>query len=185
MNAAAHSCTTIRLNADSTEFVVCYQWHPWNGTTVTVVRMVRRRDGDVAHVRRDVDGRSQLLELPVWMLDRSTCADMQLSEQPHLGCEHLQQLRELLLTLANSTATMDRHPGTPSSGDANAISSSSFVDTVQSVPPDPETTKLAEPAARSTDSRAGVAESTVARPKRASAPKGTDRGDRSKKGGSR
>ena len=121
LNLAAHSCTTPRQNADNTELLVCSSWHPWHGLRVSLVRVVRRSIVAVAHVRCDIDGRSRLLELPLWMLDRSTCAQMQLAEQPQVRVEHLRRLRELLLNVVSSKATMDRHLGTPSSGDANAI----------------------------------------------------------------
>jgi hypothetical protein len=102
-----------------------------------VDRVVHRRGGDVAYVRRDVDGRSRLLELPIWMLDRSACVHLTLSPQPWIELAHLRAVKELLLNVARSTATIERHLSLPFEGDAHVKISSPCPADAVSIGPDP------------------------------------------------
>jgi hypothetical protein len=138
---------------------------------------MHKGSADVVHVQAEVDGRAQLLELPGWMLDRAACASMQLVEHPCVGCGELRGLRELLLHVTSSEATIDRHLGSPSPGDADAQSSihnvapNSTSSSEGSPNPQRATRSLSaaadaavvvEPAAGSAQSPAGVAGSTAA-----------------------
>lgn len=123
-SADARDCTTLQQTAHNTELEVCYAWHPWYHLLVSVDRVVHRRGGDVAYVRREVDGRSRLLELPVWMLDRSACALLRLSSHASVDLEHLRAVKELLLNVARATETIERHLSPSFKGDAHVKISS-------------------------------------------------------------
>lgn len=119
LGAHAPYGTTTRQNAHGTELEVCYRWHPWFGHRVTLVRKLQKRTSDSVHVELERAGRSRLLELPSWMLDRAACAAMELRSEPRVECAHLRSLRELLQYVTARDAIMVRDPGSPNSGDAD------------------------------------------------------------------
>src|ERR1700686_2822755 len=52
--------------------------------------------GDVARCSHDDGGSGRLLELPIWMFDRSACAPMRVEAFPRVDIAALQALRVLL-----------------------------------------------------------------------------------------
>jgi len=77
------------LSAESTHVRVFYPFHPLHGATLQVIRRPKRGDGAVSVI--DPVGRR--LKVPVWMLSPD-CAEIKITERPHLS-------REALLTLAS------------------------------------------------------------------------------------
>src|ERR1700722_4442465 len=58
---------------------VHYPWHPWFGNRVEVLEFVNRSDRSVARCRREGDESGRALELPRWMLDRTSCCRLHLA----------------------------------------------------------------------------------------------------------
>jgi hypothetical protein len=101
-NAAGDNCTTRRQNAHRTEErKVLYLWHPWAGCIVHIHEVIEKAAGDVARCSHDDDASGRLLELPIWMFDRSVCAPMRVGAFPRVDIADLQALRVLL----DATAT--------------------------------------------------------------------------------
>jgi hypothetical protein len=95
-NAAGGGCTTRRQNAHRTEErKVLYSWHPWSGCIVHIHEVIERAAGGVARCSHD-GAADRLLELPIWMLDRSACAPMRVEAFPRVDIAALQALRLLL-----------------------------------------------------------------------------------------
>jgi len=86
-DAGTHAHNT--LSAESTHVRVFYPFHPLHGATLQVIRRPKRGDGAVSVI--DPVGRR--LKVPVWMLSPD-CAEIKITERPHLS-------REALLTLAS------------------------------------------------------------------------------------
>ena len=70
------------LSPDNTDVQVFYPFHPLHGATLRILRRPKRGDGAVCVM----DPAGRRLKIPVWMLSRE-CAEIVISEQPHLGKE--------------------------------------------------------------------------------------------------
>jgi hypothetical protein len=96
-NAAGGDCTTRRQNAHRTEErKVLYTWHPWAGCIVHIHEVIEKAAGDVARCSHDDGASGRLLELPIWMFDRSACAPMRVEAFPRVDIAALRALRLLL-----------------------------------------------------------------------------------------
>jgi hypothetical protein len=96
-SAAGDNCTTRRQNAHRTEErKVLYPWHPWAGCIVHIHEVIEKAAGDVARCSHDDGASGRLLELPIWMFDRSACAPMRVEAFPRVDIATLQALRLLL-----------------------------------------------------------------------------------------
>jgi len=72
-----YNATRRRGNAHRTEKrKVLYLWHPWAGCTVRIHEVIDKVAGAVARYSHDEGATGGLLELPLWMFDRSACAPM-------------------------------------------------------------------------------------------------------------
>jgi hypothetical protein len=85
------------LSPDNTDVQVFYPFHPLHGATLRILRRPKRGDGAVCVV--DPGGRR--LKIPVWMLLRE-CAEIMISERPHLGKEALLSLASLIASQRDS-----------------------------------------------------------------------------------
>ncbi len=92
-NTPAHNT----LSAESTHVQVFYPFHPLHGATLQVIRRPKRSDGAVSVI----DAAGARLKIPVWMLSRD-CADIRITEQPHLSKEALLSLASLLSSQVNA-----------------------------------------------------------------------------------
>ena len=100
-NAAGDDCTTRRQNAHRTEErKVLYPWHPWAECIVHIHKVIEKAAGDVARCSHDDGASGRLLELPIWMFDRSACAAMRVEAFPRVDIAALQALRLLLDAMA-------------------------------------------------------------------------------------
>jgi hypothetical protein len=89
--------TRRRGNAHRTEKrKVLYLWHPWAGCTVQIHDVIDKAAGAVARCSHDESATGRLLELPLWMFDRSACAPMRVETLPHVDITALRALRALL-----------------------------------------------------------------------------------------
>jgi hypothetical protein len=89
--------TTRRGNAHRTEKrEVLYPWHPWAGCTVRIHEVMDKAAGVVARCSHDDGAAGRLLELPLWMFDRSACAPMRVETLAHVDIAALRALRALL-----------------------------------------------------------------------------------------
>jgi hypothetical protein len=96
-NAAGDDCTTRRQNAHRTEErKVLYLWHPWAGCIIHIHEVIEKAAGDVVRCSHGDVASGRLLELPIWMLDRSACAPMRVEACPRVDIAALQALRVLL-----------------------------------------------------------------------------------------
>ena len=86
-----------------------------------------RRSEAVLHVTIERDGRTQLLELPEWMVDSAACASMMLAKEPVASIDALQSLWELLRVVGSVIVVEDQHLGVESQGDADEKTPSSPV----------------------------------------------------------
>jgi hypothetical protein len=86
-NTHAHNT----LSADATDVKVFYPFHPLHGVTLRVLRRPKRGDGAVSVI----DPAGKRLKIPVWMLARD-CAEMKITERPHLSREALLSLASLI-----------------------------------------------------------------------------------------
>jgi len=85
------------LSPDSTDVQVFYPFHPLHGATLRILRRPKRGDGTVCVI--DPSGRR--LKIPVWMLLRE-CAEIMISERPHLCKEALLSLASLIASQRDS-----------------------------------------------------------------------------------
>jgi hypothetical protein len=85
------------LSPDNTDVQVFYPFHPLHGATLQILRRPKRGDGAVCVM--DPGGRR--LKIPVWMLLRE-CAEIMISERPHLGKEALLSLASLIASQGDS-----------------------------------------------------------------------------------
>jgi hypothetical protein len=100
------------LSADNTEVRVFYPFHPLHGATLQILRRPKRGDGAVCVV----DPAGRRLQIPVWMLLRE-CAEIRISQRPHLGKEALLSLASLIaLQLDPKDRVHDNLLQTPVSG---------------------------------------------------------------------
>ena len=80
-------------SAETKHVQVFYPFHPLHGATLQIVRRPKRGDGAVSVI--EPTGRR--LKIPVWMLVPD-CAEIKITERPHLSKEALLSLTSLLST---------------------------------------------------------------------------------------
>jgi len=85
------------LSPSNTDVQVFYPFHPLHGATLQILRRPKRGDRAVCVI--DPGGRR--LKIPVWMLSRE-CAEIVISERPHLGKEALLSLASLIASQPDS-----------------------------------------------------------------------------------
>ena len=96
-NGDARCCTSERQNTHVTDRrEVLYPWHPWFGRLVYVHSVVDK-PGD-AVFRCNLTGlrSDRLLEVPIWMFDRTACASCRRSGFAHVGLKALSALAGLV-----------------------------------------------------------------------------------------
>jgi hypothetical protein len=100
-------CTTHQLNTHNIESrEVQYPWHPWHGRRVWIYRISLGRVQPVARCGLEPTQCTKSLEVPLWMLEASSCSTLCLAETPHVDCAALRTLRALL----HSSVLQDGHP---------------------------------------------------------------------------
>jgi hypothetical protein len=77
------------LSADHVQ--VFYPFHPLHGATLQILRRPKREDGAVCVM----DPAGRRLKIPIWML-LPECAEIKISQQPHLGKNALLSLASLI-----------------------------------------------------------------------------------------
>ena len=92
-NTLAHNT----LSAEKTHVQVFYPFHPLHGTALKILRWPKAGDGAVSVI--DPVGRR--LKIPVWMLS-PCCAEIKITEQPHLSKEALLSLASLFSDQLNA-----------------------------------------------------------------------------------
>jgi hypothetical protein len=85
------------LSADNTDVQVFYRFHPLHGVTLRILRRPKRGDGAVCVM----DPAGRRLKIPVWML-LPECAEITISQQPHLGQQALLSLASLIASQLDS-----------------------------------------------------------------------------------
>ena len=85
------------LSAESTRVQVFYPFHPLHGAALQILRRPKRGDGAVSVI----DPVGKRLKIPVWMLS-SDCAEIKVTEQPHLNKEALLSLASLVSSQVNA-----------------------------------------------------------------------------------
>lgn len=115
-NGDVRYCTTGRQNTHVTDRrEVLYPWHPWFGRLVYVHSVVDK-PGD-AVFRCNLTGlrSDRLLEVPIWMFDRTACASCRRSVSAHVSLEALKALAGLVFDAA--CFPLNKY-GSPSCNDA-------------------------------------------------------------------
>ena len=105
MSAAGNCCTTGRRNTHGTEVrELLYPWHPWSGQLIHIHELV---DKGSAVFRCSLSGSTsfRLLEVPVWMFDRTPSAQWLAVPVAYVDFSGLVALAKLL-----------EEAGTPSQG---------------------------------------------------------------------
>jgi hypothetical protein len=97
------------------------------------VRSKAKRSEAVFHVTIERDGRTQLLEVPEWMVDSAACASMMLAKEPVATIDALRSLRDLLRVATLVTVVEDQHLGVELQGDADEETPSLPVGSVEVV----------------------------------------------------
>jgi hypothetical protein len=97
------------------------------------VRSKAKRPETVLHVTIERDGRTQLLELPEWMVDSAACASMMLADEPVASIDALRALRELFRVVGSVMVVEGQHLGVESQGDADEKTPSSPICSTESV----------------------------------------------------
>jgi hypothetical protein len=85
------------LSVDNTDVQVFYPFHPLHGVTLRILRRPKRGDGAVCVM----DPAGRRLKIPVWML-LPECAEITISQQPHLGQQALLSLVSLIASQLDS-----------------------------------------------------------------------------------
>ena len=85
------------LSADNTDVQVFYPFHPLHGVTLRIVRRPERGDGAVCVM----DPAGRRLKIPIWML-LPECAEITISQRPHLGKQALLSLASLITSHLDS-----------------------------------------------------------------------------------
>jgi hypothetical protein len=76
---------------DHTDVQVFYPFHPLRGAILQILRRPKREDGAVCVM----DPAGRRLKIPIWML-LPECAEIKISQQPHLGKHALLSLASLI-----------------------------------------------------------------------------------------
>ena len=99
--------TTRQLNTHNIESrEVYYPWHPWYGRRVSIYRISLGRAQWSARCGLESTQCAKSLEVPLWMLEPTSCSSMRLAEDPRVDCAALQSLKALL----HDGVLQDRHP---------------------------------------------------------------------------
>ena len=85
------------LSADNTDVQVFYPFHPLHGVTLRILRRPKRGDGAVCVI----DPAGRRLKIPIWML-LPECAEITISQRPHLGKQALLSLASLITSQLDS-----------------------------------------------------------------------------------
>ena len=85
------------LSADNTDVQVFYPFHPLHGVTLRILRRPERGDGAVCVM----DPAGRRLKIPIWML-LPECAEITISQRPHLGKQALLSLASLITSQLDS-----------------------------------------------------------------------------------
>ena len=85
------------LSADKTDVQVFYPFHPLHGVTLRILRRPERGDGAVCVM----DPAGRRLKIPIWML-LPECAEITISQRPHLGKQALLSLASLIISQLDS-----------------------------------------------------------------------------------
>jgi hypothetical protein len=85
------------LSADNTDVQVFYPFHPLHGVALRVLRRPDRGDGAVCVM----DPAGRRLKIPIWML-LPECAEITISQRPHLGKQALLSLASLITSQLDS-----------------------------------------------------------------------------------
>src|SRR5215510_16105629 len=86
------------LSADNTDVQVFYPFHPLHGVTLQILRRPKRGDGAVCVM----DAAGRRLKIPIWMLSPE-CAEITISQRPHLGKQALLSLASLIASQLDSS----------------------------------------------------------------------------------
>jgi len=86
------------LSADNTDVQVFYPFHPLHGVTLRILRRPKRGNGAVCVT----DPAERRLKIPVWML-LPECAEITISQQPHLSKQALLSLASLIASQLDSS----------------------------------------------------------------------------------
>ncbi len=99
--------TTRQLNTHNLgSCEVQYPWHPWYGRTVWIYRTSSGHMQPAASCGLEPTQCSQSLQVPLWMLEATSCSTMCLAEDPRVDCAALERLKALL----HDSVLQDRHP---------------------------------------------------------------------------
>src|ERR1700732_4052241 len=90
-------CGHNTLSADNTDVQVFYPFHPLHGVTLRILRRPKRGDGAVCVI----DPAGRRLKIPIWML-LPECAEITISQRPHLGKQALLSLASLITSQLDS-----------------------------------------------------------------------------------
>jgi hypothetical protein len=85
------------LSAENTDVQVFYPFHPLHGVTLRILRRPERGDGAVCVM----DPAGRRLKIPIWML-LPECAEITISQRPHLGKQALLSLASLIISQLDS-----------------------------------------------------------------------------------
>jgi len=107
-------CTSRRPKTHITEHrTVRYQWHPWYGRSVGVIKLIKRQQGGVFRCVVNEGRTGSTLEIPLWMFDPALCSGHSYGKMPSVDLGALQDLQILLQSVKDH-----QHHSIPSTGDA-------------------------------------------------------------------
>src|SRR6516162_9734627 len=87
------TCTHAHNTLSADHVRVLYPFHPLHGASLQILRRPKREDGAVCVM----DPAGRRLKIPVWML-LPECAEVKISQQPHLGKHALLSLASLIIS---------------------------------------------------------------------------------------
>jgi hypothetical protein len=114
--------TTQRQTEQKTELTIHYEFHPWAGESVQLVKRINRGSEPIYRVERMSSGKLRRIDIPCWMFDRASCVALVTKDEPLACIEHLAQLRRLLASIGNPASQNDlenEHSPLPSQGNAH------------------------------------------------------------------
>ena len=147
-HGASRSCTSSQLNTHITESrEVWYPWHPWYGRSVVISEVLERLGQAIVRCRLAQEHKTQVVEIPSWMLDRAMSSTIHLAQKPVVCSDALWTLKRLLdhqRAVEPTRVLQDRHHFSPTQGDADAqIAPSSSQRAADVIPPASNTACLA------------------------------------------
>ena len=105
--ASGFGDTTRQLNTHNPQpCEIHYRWHPWYGRRLWVHGIRTGRAQPTARCCLEPTQCAASLEVPLWMLEVTSCSTMCEAEDPRVDCASLQALKALLL----NSVLKDRHP---------------------------------------------------------------------------